>query len=140
MKKKVPTAEPITEFYEGLKKNSEESKQRVDNFLRLEKLREAAEKYSINMSGINVSKTVARQEAFIDGATSPEAGEYWNEWISVDDELPDHYLLVLASNINDGWVVGAEYDTNKRLWFNQFTSESIIVTHWANMPSPPKTK
>lgn len=62
-----------------------------------------------------------------------------NEWISVNDRLPEHMLDVLVSNSKDKWVV-AGYLNHSNEWYNCFDESgvSIIPTHWMPLPEAPK--
>ena len=64
-----------------------------------------------------------------------------NNWISVEDELPDYYNLVMiyvGYDVTFGWLV-------KNNWHNwRYFSDSEVdmiwsndVTHWQPLPEPP---
>ncbi len=57
-------------------------------------------------------------------------------WIPVSERLPDRNILVTVSNCLDKWVCCGEYNDDCN-WYNQFSFETIEVTHWQPLPSPP---
>ncbi len=67
--------------------------------------------------------------------------ELMDEWISVDERLPNKNILVNVCNIKDGWTCSGQIN-NDNLWYNQWqdkTSDAdIIPTHWKPLPTPPK--
>ena len=66
-----------------------------------------------------------------------------NDWIWVDDELPeiDEDVLCidaeLASHYNIGWTIGQS--TRVGDWVND-EGMPINVTHWMRLPEPPEWK
>ena len=68
-----------------------------------------------------------------------DSGVTVQEWISVDDELPENIanrVLVVCERSNG--VFYAHYE--KPFWINLETDKPFIstVTHWMPMPKPPK--
>lgn len=64
------------------------------------------------------------------------------EWISVKEKVPTNRNLVLVSNVDskhkaDHWICAGELNENGE-WCNQFSDDTIIVTHWMPLPEPPK--
>ena len=70
------------------------------------------------------------------------------EWISVDDRLPeedDNYIVTACDegcSAGEGiWystvVVVAEYYKGSWTWYDEYSLEGI-VTHWMPMPEPPE--
>lgn len=56
------------------------------------------------------------------------------EWISVKDRLPEHYVSVLVFDPKEQIPYAIDFYTGK-YWGNRFDT----VTHWMPLPSPPKT-
>ena len=58
-------------------------------------------------------------------------------WISVRDRLPDSYRDVIVCmetrEVYCGW-----YATDSRIWHNMNVSEIESVTHWRELPAPPR--
>lgn len=58
-------------------------------------------------------------------------------WISVKDRLPDSYRDVIVCletrEVYCGW-----YATDSRIWHNMNGSEIESVTHWRELPDPPR--
>ena len=62
-----------------------------------------------------------------------------NEWISVDDDLPQEDFEVIVCSDDDvymsvfraGYVQGDYY-------FDVEIEKNIVVTHWMPLPEPPK--
>ncbi len=65
-----------------------------------------------------------------------------DEWISVDDRLPDHdnYLLITDSRgliaIGYYWPFNSSMYRDKGRWYNGDYEQ--FVTHWKPLPQPPK--
>ena len=65
-----------------------------------------------------------------------------NEWISVDEKLPENGQIVLFHQ-KDGFIYCAEYFVGKELmspeWFIDNDSwNAKVVTHWMPLPAPPE--
>lgn len=64
-----------------------------------------------------------------------------NEWINVDDCLPDERVKVLAWHSRKEKFFIATYDRGLKIWLNDgkpYSSEFLYsITHWIPMPSPP---
>lgn len=65
-----------------------------------------------------------------------------NEWISVDERLPENGQIVLFHQ-KDGFIYCAEYFAGNALmspgWFIDNDSwDAKDVTHWMPLPAPPK--
>lgn len=60
-----------------------------------------------------------------------------NQWISVDDKLPDDCVEVLVYDTDCGIVIGW-YDKEKGDFAADFISLLDAVTHWQPLPEPPK--
>lgn len=110
---------------------------------KLDKLREAAEKlFPADGSFHENQISYLTQEAFIAGATSKEAGEYWREqgWISVVDRLPtekdadENGKVLIYRIMNEG-----QESLSKSVfdWF--MVKYCDKETCWQPLPSPPKT-
>ena len=75
--------------------------------------------------------------------TAEEAVEKWNtlddQWVSVDDRLPDVEDPVLALCLRDEVIVADYYNHNEwhDLGNDHFYLEGT-VTHWMPLPEPPK--
>ena len=79
-----------------------------------------------------------------------DSGVTVQEWISVDDRLPDNkeYDWVLAQVVEDNGFMHIptvmEYRQSKNDWFEEtygWISEhngAFTVTHWMPLPNPPK--
>lgn len=74
--------------------------------------------------------------------------EYKNQsqWISVKERLPEkNQRLVLVCNTEEvgdyAWVCCGQYHAlefgKKKKWYNQFSDEEIIPTHWMPLPNSP---
>lgn len=75
-----------------------------------------------------------------------------SDWISVEDELPEHGLIVILKGANyrttvDGVTVGrriSKYSNGKPhpkpFWQNGLYGSTWLhdVTHWMPLPEPPK--
>lgn len=71
-------------------------------------------------------------EEFIDDTPTIEAVK--QEWISVEDRLPEQYSGVIAY---DGDAVGeAFYDGEDFMWTEN--EDFVFATHWMPLPEPPK--
>lgn len=76
------------------------------------------------------------------------------DWISVNDRLPEcmdilpcSYRVLISTAIG---VVTAQYDYDSDVWIDNFNhkcspfakpnyyDKSMLVTHWAELPKPPK--
>jgi hypothetical protein len=57
-------------------------------------------------------------------------------WISVKDRIPVNQSLFLVTHIDDGWVCCGELNENGE-WCNQFSDDTILITHWMPLPEPP---
>lgn len=62
-----------------------------------------------------------------------------NEWVSVEDAVPDPGERVLAT---DGIFVGEAYRTSANSWYRNTGFPwrdclQSIVTHWMTLPAPP---
>ena len=55
------------------------------------------------------------------------------EWISVDDRLPEKNTDVLIYNIEE--YIGSDFLTKYGKWF---WNEELPPTHWMPLPEPPK--
>ena len=60
-----------------------------------------------------------------------------NQWISVDDKLPDDCVEVLVYDTDCGIVIGW-YDKETGDFAADFISPLDAVTHWQPLPEPPK--
>jgi hypothetical protein len=58
-------------------------------------------------------------------------------WISVNERIPMSQALFLVTNIDDKWVCCGELNDDGE-WCNQFSEDTIRITHWALLPEPPK--
>lgn len=112
-----------------------------------DKIKEAAKraylhKFQEKYWDLNI-ETEMKQRAFVAGATSQIAREYWaskqGEWISVEDRLPDNFKSVLAAT-NKGMLRITWIDRGTRLFdvmeLNEYQQEQY--THWMPLPQPPK--
>ena len=71
--------------------------------------------------------------------------ELENQWISVEDRLPDENknVIVFANDIVSGFVETACYYVCPEYLTGGWREESgdpyePIITHWMNLPEPPK--
>lgn len=62
-----------------------------------------------------------------------------SNWISVDDEMPDGYLPVLAVN-QKGSIRICEYAFYEEEWWKMPSCKPVVttITHWMPLPKPPK--
>lgn len=65
-----------------------------------------------------------------------------NEWVSVEERLPENGQIVLFHQ-KDGFIYCAEYFVGKELmspeWFIDNDSwNAKVVTHWMPLPAPPE--
>jgi len=67
-----------------------------------------------------------------------------NEWISVKDDLPEHYVNVLIypyPEFNDEYRFVGEYDIVREgfvVWVGSNSEHNeVFVTHWMPLPKPP---
>lgn len=96
----------------------------------------AKEQQKVSFSITNIVGNIAL--AFHRGIAHGRKINVASTWISVKDMTPPNFDIVVACNIDDEWKCGATYEKipgrrNKR-WYNQYTNEEIIVTHWQPMP------
>ena len=65
-----------------------------------------------------------------------------NEYVNVDDKLPDEGVKVLAWHSRKEKFFIATYDRELKIWLNDgkpYSSEFLYsITHWIPMPSPPR--
>lgn len=105
------------------------------NTILQQRIEEAAEEYANSTTSnlLNVFETTGRFEGFEQGATFA----LQNQWISVDEELPefegnfsDYYIIRTES----GWCAVTMYyrTSEKEYWWN---FEKVKVTHWMPIPS-----
>jgi hypothetical protein len=53
-----------------------------------------------------------------------------NQWISVEDELPERHTPVYAKNNNKAWFFALRTDNRQRPWYNIVGRCGEKVTHW----------
>lgn len=73
--------------------------------------------------------------------TCYNAGYRKQEWISVDERLPEPNKLVLCiwEREDDGWNYGFARYQRENVWY--VSNEGMPrVTHWMPLPEPPKMK
>lgn len=60
-------------------------------------------------------------------------------WISVKDRLPDtrRYVIICLST---GHMCCGWYTPNLQIWFNENATAIESVTHWRELPDPPRTE
>ena len=102
-----------------------------------EKLIELLQNAKAAMKSENLSCDIARNMFVVDFMMSN--GVTVQEWISVDDRLPENIanrVLVVCERSNG--VFYAHYE--KPFWINLETDKPFIstVTHWIPLPEPPK--
>lgn len=108
------------------------------NTILQKRIEEAAEEYANSTTSnlLNVFETTGRFEGFNQGATFA----LQNQWISVDEALPDESGEYFVSN--GARFREADYDAELHYWVNEpflgckFGSED--VTHWTPIPELPK--
>lgn len=110
-----------------------------------DKIKEAAEAaYPLES---NLPGPYRQRLAFINGATSQAAQQYWadkqQEWISVNDELPTlriNHCLVFNSDAPEynQHIFTAIYFTQTNSWNNISNKYAGSITHWMPMPNYPK--
>ena len=66
-------------------------------------------------------------------------GEFFANWISVNDRLPDKKGDYLIYN-TDGIVWPYYYDPSVNEWFNSLGYITDCVTHWMPLPEPPRER
>ena len=102
-----------------------------------EKLVELLQNAKAAMKSENLSCDIARNMFVVDFMMAN--GVTVQEWISVDDRLPENIanrVLVVCERSNG--VFYAHYE--KPFWINLETDKPFIstVTHWMPLPEPPK--
>ena len=60
-----------------------------------------------------------------------------NQWISVNDRLPENCIEVLVYDTDCGIVIGW-YDKKDSVFVAEFINELDAVTHWMPLPKSPK--
>lgn len=60
-----------------------------------------------------------------------------SDWISVNDQLPEEDVHVLAWIEDDG-AEWAEVCSQHNSFFTSWDHEPLPVTHWMELPEPPK--
>ena len=113
-----------------------------------EKLVELLQNAKAAMKSENLSCDIARNMFVVDFMMAN--GVTVQEWISVDDRLPDNkeHDWVLAQVVEDNGYMHIpkvmEYRQSKNDWFEEtygWLSEhngAFTVTHWMPLPEPPK--
>ena len=113
-----------------------------------EKLIELLQNAKSAMKSENLSCDIARNMFVVDFMMAN--GVTVQEWISVDDRLPDNkeHDWVLAQVVEDNGYMHIpkvmEYRQSKNDWFEEtygWLSEhngAFTVTHWMPLPEPPK--
>lgn len=83
---------------------------------------------NLNTSVINLIRLVGKM---IDNGVTVQ------EWISVDDRLPNHGDIVLCNTRYHYEVL--QWDGRANRWVNNFMNpKKEYVTHWMHLPQPPK--
>lgn len=72
------------------------------------------------------------EQAFIAGYNMRD-GE--SQWVKCSERLPDNRTYVLAYTTNGGYTSSCEY---KHGVFFKDLDQLNFVTHWQNLPQPPK--
>ena len=88
--------------------------------------------------GLNIARSAVRNEQIAPTLT-PQ-----NEWISVEDRLPEEGQIVLVHQ-KDGFIYCAENFAGNVLmspgWFiDNYSWDAKEVTHWMPLPEPPEGK
>ena len=104
-----------------------------------EKLVELLQNAKAAMKSENLSCDIARNMFVVDFMMAH--GVTVQEWISVDDRLPEPFVAVLVNmpgeepcpTVHEGFI------SNDGIWQSaMFRREPGEVTHWKPMPQPPK--
>ena len=69
------------------------------------------------------------------------AGYRQQEWISVDERLPQVcgvYICCVKTKGGTTFTKTAEFVPEMKMWFGKFGEIKNIVTHWMPLPEPPK--
>ena len=63
-----------------------------------------------------------------------------NEWISVDERLPEmygNYICAVKDKNGSVWTIPAQWSLEMKMWVGAFGEIKNIVTHWMYLPAPP---
>ena len=104
-----------------------------------EKLVELLQNAKAAMKSENLSCDIARNMFVVDFMMSN--GVTVQEWISVDDRLPEdgEYVVCIAKRNPFSRFMPMVARIEKNGWANPITEQYISeVTHWIPMPQPPK--
>ena len=70
-----------------------------------------------------------------------EAGYRKQEWISVDERLPQvtgKYICCVKDKRGNTWTITADWSFEMKTWFGDFGEINNTITHWMPLPMPPK--
>jgi hypothetical protein len=85
---------------------------------------------------VELEAIIRGRDELINNAVSSRIAELENQWISVEDKLPDELQSVLSFSSYDGVFQSIYRAGNFKktlvVW------EHLNVTHWMPLPSPPK--
>lgn len=65
-------------------------------------------------------------------------GVTFQQWIPVTERLPEHFKQVLLWDAIDEDVFTGELDGNNEWFIAHFEDEVFNITHWMQLPEPPK--
>ena len=63
-----------------------------------------------------------------------------NEWISINDKLPEKDEVVLCFTRNDEFIFGIIYNEEEKSFYNINSEYKEYVTHWCYLISPGEKK
>ena len=91
----------------------------------------------------DVCKPVSACDALKYAERAVEAGYSKQEWISVDERLPQvcgTYICCVKDKYGNTWTIPADFSPEMKTWFGQFGEVKNTVTHWMPLPEAPKMK
>lgn len=86
--------------------------------------------------GLNIARSAIRNPDAIPTLTPP------NEWISVEERLPEGHMQVLMWSAKWGIAEAGSY-YNSRFWVYNELGDGYVgdrITHWMPLPAPPNRR